>query len=148
MEMQAANFVLMWRLRFGQSAIRSGATGSFYLKNSSIDFTLHVVSQDFDNNIYGEYKLHLFIPWRGIPKKLSYLWKKLWKRQRGGEPLAWKQWDLLPWFLEKHFLKNDYNTGKSSWMRLAIHPCDPAKQSKCANTSEINNFFKKNILSM
>ena len=39
----------------------------------------------------------------------------------------------------------DYNQVKSSWMRLAIHECDPAKRAlekkKCKSHDEIEDYF-------
>lgn len=53
-------------------------------------------------------------------------------------------------FSDEHYLKNDHETAKNSWMRLALHECDPKKmgKDKCANRTAIDTYFRQNIISM
>ena len=122
-----------------------------YLKDSAIDFTLHIIDEGFDNddNPFGEFKLHMFESMDGQTKDIVVPLKKDCNRvDEEGSPFHQIVASYCPDFSEKHYLKNDYNNIRSSWMRLALHECDPSKTQKCASTSEINDYFNKNILSL
>lgn len=71
-------------------------------------------------------------------------------------------WDLsaptfCPDFKDTDILRGSYYTKKYSWLRLAVHRCDPNDlimkngrkvRKTCASKSEQDEFFKNNILSL
>lgn len=84
-----------------------------YLKDSSFDFTLHVLDENFDNenNIYGEFKLHMFSSMEGEQEDhIVPLKKDCMRADEEGSPFRINVATYCPDFSEKHFLKNNYNT--------------------------------------
>jgi hypothetical protein len=54
-----------------------------------------------------------------------------------------------PDWQDKHNLFATYRHSIHSWIRLAVHKCDPERRAlvdkKCANETEINDFFNSYI---
>ena len=67
-------------------------------------------------------------------------------------------WDVsmpnyCPDYRSTDILKGNYFTNKYSWLRLAVHRCDPneiinGKNKSCASKEEQDQYFKDTILSL
>lgn len=120
-----------------------------YLINSTIDFTVIVHDDKFDNedNLYGELKLVIFNNMNGtmqnqiVPLKNNC--SKGFSEDNVFSTSKYKRY--CPDFSDEHYLKNEYYSDKSAWMRLSLNECD-SKKRKCASRREIDNYFRKTIL--
>ena len=64
---------------------------------------------------------------------------------------------FCPEYRDNDIFKGSYYSDKYSWLRLAVHRCDPTDliekngelvNKTCASHEEQNNFFEQNILSL
>ena len=124
-----------------------------YFNQSSIDFIAIVHDEKFDNddNPYGELRVVIYNSMNSngsseeqvVPLKQNC--SKAYSEVNFRSTSKFKRY--CPDFQDHHYLKNDYYSDKSAWMRLILYECDKTKR-ECASKSEINDYFAKTILEL
>lgn len=126
------------------------------LKGSDLKFRVGIIDKELNifDNPYCEIKLHRYTSLNNIediknPKVNKFMDKiidivdcdKKDKKENSNDVWNVGQIYYCPDYKDSDFLYSDYDQEKASWMRLAIHECDPKKRAlegkKCKSKKQI-----------
>lgn len=135
----------------------------YFLKGGDLNFRVALIDSSFDNkdNPYGEFKLHRYTTIRNnsniigedeIPTQDLIINLKECNKKDNDAWSSSSQKYYCPDFGDDDILYGDYYIPKNSWLRLAMHECDPTKRAllgkTCESKENIENYFQLKILNL
>lgn len=153
-------------------SVRSGSTrpppaqSMFKDGKKRFDIKAYINNATFDNddNPYGRFVFHQYTSMSDIEdadgEAIGFIDREIPMVECEGAAEAWKTGIpkyYCPDFDESHFIHGAFWAPKFSWLRLAIHVCDPSEEAKalrseenkeCKTEQESFDYFEKTIIGL